>query len=991
MHGRRTLILVAGALLIALSAAIGRAAPADRHYPPLTPEQILRLGDAIEEMTRNPRGPYRYIRWFCADGTILPPEPYACRPHGGGIQHGQLREEIAEFGQLGFHFGTVFAALDAQEVIDADHAGYRARELVVEAYLVRTEDGWVMRRAQYYRGARQAEDEERVGREILVEILSDHDWVRGRPLLTTRLVETIPHAGSGSLTERIRALALEVAEMDAEFNDLRVKLHSVPGPADIESVEIFRSNLDPGAPDELRQKLDRLLEALRAQYGAGLDPERWRQLAAAGNDADVRASVERLLASELPPGSPERIELLVAVAAASRRHIDRDTDLGGARTLALMELATEAADRASVEASAWLETRGDTSVTRRELLALVRGLVRAAYADGWLNERELQAQERTLDRLLSGAPLTTGTYHNAIRYLERAPAWAHAAAQQTFAMVTERYLMVEPAVHGLEDDLLRGSVLLPLSRVLALLATDAAAAAGQQHEILGNAVRSGVLGLNPGVAFGPLHIATTARDARAPDPRGIYVLPETPPELGRVAGILTLGQGSRLSHVQLLARGLGIPNAAIAPSILEMLQARVGEELVYSVSPRGSVHLDVMDPETAAQLERARSAESGRRRLRIDESRLDLSVREVLPLEAVGADDAGRIAGPKAANLGQLHQLFPDRVAPGLVVPFGVFRAHMEQAGEDGRPALATQIASLFDDPADVRRRLAEVREQIESIPMLPAFERQLRSMLQERFGEDGTYGVFVRSDTNVEDLPNFSGAGLNLTVMNVIGTEAIFQAIRDVWASPFTERAYGWRSEAVDNPAAIYPSIVILGSVASEASGVLVTRDIDDVLTDPRGPAAHWTVALSPGVGGGVEGEATETTLIPADGEGSPLLLSSARAPWRKVLRRSPPGGIVDVPVESELRLLTDARLADLRPVINRIRELYPPAVDEAGVPMPWDIEFGFLGDRTILFQIRPFIAGGAIAVLDDARALDERMAARAGMPLDLGAEVNQ
>jgi len=36
-----------------------------------------------------PRGPFSRIRWFCSDGTILPPKAYACTPHGGGFQHGQ--------------------------------------------------------------------------------------------------------------------------------------------------------------------------------------------------------------------------------------------------------------------------------------------------------------------------------------------------------------------------------------------------------------------------------------------------------------------------------------------------------------------------------------------------------------------------------------------------------------------------------------------------------------------------------------------------------------------------------------------------------------------------------------------------------------------------------------------------------------------------------------------------------------------------------------
>ena len=56
---------------------------------------------------------------------------------------------------------------------------------------------------------------------------------------------------------------------------------------------------------------------------------------------------------------------------------------------------------------------------------------------------------------------------------------------------------------------------------------------------------------------------------------GIYLLPETVSDLPPVAGILTAGAGNPLSHVQLLARNLGIPNVAVDPALLpELRRAR---------------------------------------------------------------------------------------------------------------------------------------------------------------------------------------------------------------------------------------------------------------------------------------------------------------------------------------------------------------------------------------------------------------------------------
>ena len=53
---------------------------------------------------------------------------------------------------------------------------------------------------------------------------------------------------------------------------------------------------------------------------------------------------------------------------------------------------------------------------------------------------------------------------------------------------------------------------------------------------------------------------------------GIYLLPETVSDLPPVAGILTRGEGSSLSHVQLLARNLGIPNVVVGEERVPAVQ-----------------------------------------------------------------------------------------------------------------------------------------------------------------------------------------------------------------------------------------------------------------------------------------------------------------------------------------------------------------------------------------------------------------------------------
>src|SRR6185369_11354038 len=97
-----------------------------------------------------------------------------------------------------------------------------------------------------------------------------------------------------------------------------------------------------------------------------------------------------------------------------------------------------------------------------------------------------------------------------------------------------------------------------------------------------------VRALNPGLAFGRLRVAPKdgvyTRDE-------IVALPETPADLEPAAGILTQGEGNILSHVQLLARALGIPNVVLGPSAFARLRPHDGESVFFIATPGGRVIL----------------------------------------------------------------------------------------------------------------------------------------------------------------------------------------------------------------------------------------------------------------------------------------------------------------------------------------------------------------------------------------------------------------
>jgi phosphoenolpyruvate synthase/pyruvate phosphate dikinase len=219
---------------------------------------------------------------------------------------------------------------------------------------------------------------------------------------------------------------------------------------------------------------------------------------------------------------------------------------------------------------------------------------------------------------------------------------------------------------------------------------------------------------------------------------------------------------------------------------------------------------------------------------------------------------------------------------------------------------------------------------------------------MTEAFGDAESVGVFVRSDTNVEDLPGFTGAGLNLTVPNVVGFDKVVEAIRRVWASPFTERAYAWRQAHMPKPEHVYPAVLLLKTYPSDVSGVMVTLDVD---TGDRG----WlSIAAGEGVGAAVEGQSAEELRVNRR-SGEVRLLSQASAPLRA--EPSPEGGIRKVPASGRDTLLTAAEIDRLRALADDVERRFPMPTQASGLPAAADIEFGFHDGSLALFQIRPFV----------------------------------
>ena len=233
---------------------------------------------------------------------------------------------------------------------------------------------------------------------------------------------------------------------------------------------------------------------------------------------------------------------------------------------------------------------------------------------------------------------------------------------------------------------------------------------------------------------------------------------------------------------------------------------------------------------------------------------------------------------------------------------------------------------------------------------------------------------MFVRSDTNAEDLPQFTGAGLNLTVPNVVGEAKIANAIKEVWASPFEERAWAWRSEALESSDKVYPSVVLLRTVPSSKSGVMGTANLSTL------DLSEITVNVNEGVAAVVDGGVSESLLLRANG--SVRLLAQARSAYKKVPLRT--GGFSMAPTSASDVVLRDSEILRLRRLAIEVKSKLKSARDDRGEELPWDIEFGFEDGELRLFQIRPLVRYREARILEALGSLEAPPAANRPVQLD-------
>jgi hypothetical protein len=244
-------------------------------------------------------------------------------------------------------------------------------------------------------------------------------------------------------------------------------------------------------------------------------------------------------------------------------------------------------------------------------------------------------------RLNEKAP-ELGQYKTDLEYAAQVPEWADRTIRFHFSAAVNHMAVIEPLIRRFIHDVLRGSLLLSYSAILETLLADADRQLGIQNELFGQEMATGLRGLNAGLARGILKYPAANGNTKNFDRNGIYVLPSTTEDLPPVAGIVTAGKGNILSHVQLLARNLGIPNVAVEKRLLSRISDRREQPVVLAVSPQGIVQLAEDGPRWDEIF--AAKKEEKLVLIRPDLNKLDLYNDSFIPLDQMRAADSGSAA-----------------------------------------------------------------------------------------------------------------------------------------------------------------------------------------------------------------------------------------------------------------------------------------------------------------------------------------------------------
>ena len=755
---------------------------------------------------------------------------------------------------------------------------------------------------------------------------------------------------NSNLIASLRQTALRVAEVDPGFTPLRIEIHAFPTrdlyDRVVAYIAKYRARTNPKPNPKALALMDQCTAEMEGVLGIGKNARGLDTVISELNGPKAlitQMQAESASFEQLP--LQDRLEHLAKVRDGWKEkrlgegsavtgpvqanqfdYFTGDRELSGLS----MRLEKELIDKLPKDPEAQL-----TYVDRlsRQILGQVR-------QDDFLDEGQVKTIEDQLNTIVKDKSMTVERRLELVSdLLNNSVDQVYYGLKRPFGELDERILRM--AAHGKEttpvrflDGTLRSNNVFMLSQLVDAMEEAALARKNISHLIGDTKTRIPARVFNPGQAVGVLRINKNPMELTSSE---IGVMSEMPTESGAVGGIVTLGVGARLSHLQLLARSLKIPNVKFSPDAIDLLKPYDGQMVRFVADKSGAVEIVPLGSKSEGVV-------VAKKKVDVTVPVPDHSISKPISFDAASQHVGKTIAGPKGMVLTELRQnpALRPHVPDGFILPFGFFRRYLKEAGIE-------PLVDMLGKTNQANTRLvSEISRQIrEAIFKNPIPEKMLGEImkelqrLQKRTGHEA--GYFFRSDTNIEDLPNFNGAGLNESVPNVkMDDKSVQDAVRKVWASAFKEKSIFWRGIALGTETVplAEPSIVVMPTVFAESSGVIISKGGAKWKPGKGYISANWGIGSVVEAGAPVE----ELTL-----EGSTPhrfgLTSSAVKPTAKAS-----GGLVNVPIQPGYPVLTPDQIKDLNAKAQEIEKTL------GSQPKGWDIEWTVDANGEIgIVQARP------------------------------------
>ena len=259
------------------------------------------------------------------------------------------------------------------------------------------------------------------------------------------------------------------------------------------------------------------------------------------------------------------------------------------------------------------------------------------------------------------------------------------------------------------------------------------------------------------------------------------------------------------------------------------------------------------------------------------------------------------LVGGKAANLSRLARMY-HRVPDGFSLPVTV----MDEA-----------------HPLDLQEEITAAISDLMACHSLPDFIAAVRS---SAFDEDGATASF---------------AGQHETYLNIVGADAIIEAITRCWESAYSERALEYRRQQGLSVKRPQLAVLVQQLVASDVSAVVFSANPITGSRDEMMINASWGLGESL-----VSGTVTPDNFVVSK---SDLEVTSQSIADKGRMTVAIPGGTREVDVPHFLR--SEVSLGE-----EQLIEVAQLAVSlEATMGYPVDVECAYAGGKLYLLQCRP------------------------------------